>query len=248
MPHRKPSLRRFRRRLRQLINRFGYDVRRINSGQPGLRPEVDMRRLLDTESPMIFDVGANVGQSIELFRSEFPACEIHAFEPSAGTFDALTARAGGLDRVHLWNLAVGSASGKLPLRENEISEMTSFLNLGHSGWGRTKGTALVDVITVDDFCERERIDRIDVLKSDTQGFELEVFRGAESTFRKEGIKLIYCEIAFVDIYENLPSPFQLIDFLADRGFEFVTFYPFHYLRGKVAWTDALFAHRTLVRD
>ena len=51
----------------------------------------------------------------------------------------------------------------------------------------------------------------------------------------------------MDIYQNLPSPFQLIDFLTDRGFEFVTFYPFHYLRGKAAWTDAVFAHKTLVR-
>jgi hypothetical protein len=54
-----------------------------------------VRRAEPSFSPkLIFDVGANVGQSAELFLSAFPEARIQCFEPAEGTFAALSERFG----------------------------------------------------------------------------------------------------------------------------------------------------------
>jgi hypothetical protein len=51
--------------IRGALRRLGYDIHKI---QVGRHPFHDMRRLLGRErEPVIFDVGANVGQTIESF-------------------------------------------------------------------------------------------------------------------------------------------------------------------------------------
>jgi FkbM family methyltransferase len=45
--------------------------------------------LITTSSPVIFDVGANVGQSIDLFRYMFPDAKLFLFEPGEIAFTAL---------------------------------------------------------------------------------------------------------------------------------------------------------------
>ena len=37
--------------------------------------------LIPNKNPIIFDVGANIGQSIRLFKNHFPSSQIYAFEP-----------------------------------------------------------------------------------------------------------------------------------------------------------------------
>jgi len=128
--------------------------------------------------------------------------------------------------------------------ENSLSTMSSFLPLSEFGWGTLTKKTLVNVRTIDDFCKDEKIEKIDILKSDTQGFDLEVFKGAEKTIRANKIGLIYFEIIFSDMYKKLPSFAQLYDFLTSRDFLLVSFYEFHYQRQLASWTDALFVHKS----
>jgi len=48
--------------------------------------------------------------------------------------------------------------------------------------------------TIDTFCENNKIDKIDILKIDTEGNELNVLRGSEKLLSKNNIKIIYVEI------------------------------------------------------
>jgi hypothetical protein len=118
------------------------------------------------------------------------------------------------------------------------------LPLGKFGWGTITKETLVEVKTIDQFCRDEGIERIDILKSDTQGYDLEVFKGAERTIRENRIGLIYFEIIFCDMYKNLPSFSEVYDFLTGRDFLLVSFYQFHYQEQLASWTDALFVHKS----
>src|ERR1700722_10440774 len=100
------------RMVRKLLRRMGYSIARVEGGIGG-EPFGDMARFLPDNSPLVFDVGANVGQSIRNFRVSFPNAEIHSFEPSPATFNRLKANAAQLPKVHLWNCALGSAAGRL---------------------------------------------------------------------------------------------------------------------------------------
>jgi len=240
--------------LHRIIRKFGYDIVRFSPSivgkdvsQLGNDPLDDMAAFLRNDRPMVFDVGANVGQSIRGFRSRFPRCIIHSFEPSPATFDTLTQQASQLKDVHLWNCALGSVSGQMTLLENSHSDMSSFLPISKFGWGEVIDETLVEVKTIDEFCDDQHIEWIDILKSDTQGFDLEVFKGAERTIRADKIALIYCEIKFSDMYKGLPSFATIYDFLTSRGFLLVSLYKFYYQQQLASWTDALFVHKTFTQ-
>jgi len=228
------------------MRRFGWDLVRLDQDVFGKDPLNDMSKFLITDSPIVFDIGANVGQSINMFRSRFPKSMIHSFEPSPSTFETLSREASGLKDVKLWNFALGSESGQMRLLENSQSVMSSFLHLSEFGWGNLTKETLVDVKTVDDFCNDEKIEKIDILKSDTQGFDLEVFKGAEQSIHANRIGLIYFEVIFSDMYKDLPSFAQTYDFLTSHDFLLVSFYQFHYQRQLASWTDALFVHKSHV--
>ena len=73
--------------------------------------------------------------------------------------------------------------------------------------GATSSTS-VNVDTVDKFCEREHIETIDLLKIDTEGFEMEVLAGAARMIKDDRIAAIQFE--FGDMF--IRSPYHFVDF------------------------------------
>ena len=85
--------------------------------------------------------------------------------------------------------------------------------------------------------------KIDVLKIDTQDFELEVLKGAEISMRENRIGLLYFEVTFIKMYEDLPSFGELYNLAINNEFELVTIYPIKYKDKMAGWTDLLFKHK-----
>lgn len=229
-----------RRKIRGLLGRLGYYS--TNPQHLGVNPFRDMRRLLaGVPHPTILDVGANEGQSVDRFRAVFPGAVIHSFEPSPATFARLARHCEGLPGVRAWNLGVGAATGTLPFHENTHHDMSSFLRPGPTAWGTVAQTTNVPVITLDAFADREGLDHIHVLKSDTQGYDFEVFKGAEGLMRAGRIRFIYHEVIVSAMYEGLPPYYEVFRFLAEFGFLPVSFYRQYYQNGLLSWTDVLFS-------
>ena len=60
--------------------------------------------------------------------------------------------------------------------ENSNPDMSSFLPLSEFGWGKVTKETPVEVKTIDQaFILDQNIEQVDILKSDTQGFDFEVF-------------------------------------------------------------------------
>lgn len=104
----------------------------------------------------------------------------------------------------------------------------------------------MELETLDNFCFQKEIQYIDVLKSDTQGYDLEVFKGAEILMEQNKIGWIYCELTFSDVYRNLPGVHEIFKFLTDRRFFFVDFYSMNYQNNLAGWADGLFVHESLI--
>jgi FkbM family methyltransferase len=231
-----------RKLLNPLLEPFGYQIFHSSPGSLGLDPFRDMRRLVDAPRPVVFDVGANSGQTIGLVRRRFRDAVIHAFEPSEAAFAELQANCGRLPDVRLNPVALGGETGEYEFYEMACSAMSSFLPLGRDGWSRVVRTVRMPVTTVDDYCSRHGIESIDILKSDTQGYDLEVLRGARRMLEARRVHLIYLEVNFAEIYECLPRLDHIFGFLADRGYALVSFYRFQFQHDRASWTDALFVH------
>jgi FkbM family methyltransferase len=221
------------------MRKFGFEVRRVRN------PVEDIRRLTKVPKPIVFDVGANIGQSVKVFRECFKQPLIHAFEPSPRIFSMLEARTAGVPNLRVVNMALGAHSGAAQFFENTVPDMSSLLPLGPEGWGDIGAQYDVKVSTIDEYCESNRVERIDVLKLDTQGYDLEVLKGAQGLMLRGRIRLVLMEFIFSEMYKGLPRLDEIWKLLADHGFSLVTFYRFYYRNGAVSWTDALFAHRDL---
>jgi len=144
--------------------------------------------------------------------------------------------------VILNNVALGSRIEHRQLLENSHSDMSSFLPLGADGWGTIDKRTTVPLTTVDAYCDERHITTVDLLKIDTQGFELEVLCGARQMMARQAIRLVYLEIVVSRMYENLPGLDEMYRALLNAGFSLVCFYSFYFRDNRAAWTDALFVH------
>ncbi len=226
--------------IKKLLQKYGYNILPYHPEDLGKHPYRDIEKFVTSNRPTFFDIGANKGQSVRKFQNISKNAIIHSFEPSPEIFRILNKNVGREKGVNVWNYGIGSKSGKLTLFENTCSDMSSFLTLGESGWGEIKKETSVEVITLDNFCQKHNILKIDVLKVDTQGYELEVFKGAEQLINDGKIELIYFEVNFTKIYDNLPTFGELYNFLISRQFSVAAIYPINYRDGKAGWTDILF--------
>ena len=64
----------------------------------------------------------------------------------------------------------------------------------------------VPQITLDYYCKYNKIKKIDILKSDTQGCDLNVLRGAKKILSNTSILIV--EINFIDYYEKINSFYE----------------------------------------
>ncbi len=230
--------------LRRLLKLSGFDVVRASQQGVGLSPFADMRRFLEREKALtILDVGASVGQSVERFLQAFPSSSVHSFEPSPTTYETLKLRCEGFHRVRTWNRGVGSVNSTLRFLESDHPDMSSFLAPAPSTWGQIVGTIDVEVVSLDWFAKDQGIDFIHVLKSDTQGFELEVLKGADQLMNEGRIGMIYLELILSQMYEGQPSLHEIFQYLATKNFALVAFYDPHFQQELLSWTDALFISR-----
>ena len=229
------------RLARNVIRSCGYDLVVRNKDAVGDDCYWDIKKSLrGNDKPVVIDVGANAGQTIARVLEVAPHARIHSFEPSPSVFAELTTRYGGYSNVDLWNCGCGSRPGSLVLHENEFSEISSFLLPGKVGWGSVTKSVEVPVVSLDEWAERNQIGAVDILKSDTQGFDLEVLKGAERLFSQGRIRIVLCEVNFLPLYAGMGRFEDLYSFLVDHKFAMVSLYKPKYHNGLMRDADILF--------
>lgn len=232
-----------KRTIRSLVRKLGFDIIKFKKNEMGIYPFHDMAKFVKTDNPMLFDIGANVGQTIKDFKEVFEKSTIHAFEPSPDTFEILKESTSNYKNVHFWNCGVGANSGELILNEYNLSNTNSFLNIHHTNNKNLKKQTPVQITSVDEFSEVNSIEKIDVLKIDTEGFELEVFKGAENLFQDGEIGLLFFEVRFVTNHSDMPTFSELWDFVLKKDFELVSIYPIVHRKNMGVYTNVLFKHK-----
>lgn len=232
-----------RKWLRRQAARAGVDFRRLHTESSILR------QVLPVARPMIFDVGAHIGTSTQLYKSLYPGAAVHAFEPTPATFERLQERTAELADVHLNQLGVGAEPGRLTLFQGSSSATNSFLRADAGSEWRAElgieetGEVAVDVITLDGYAAAHKIEYIDYLKIDVQGFEPECLQGASGLLSAGRIGVIKAEIIFDIFYERPRSFFDLEQILSPHGYRLFTLLDPSYARtGRLLQLDAVYVH------
>lgn len=187
----------------------------------------------------VLDVGANEGQAAMYVLEAFPGVEIHCFEPVEATFTRLCRRVGPRGGFCVQQ-AVGRVVGEATIHVAANSLTNSLVcKLPDSTEQR------VTVTTVDAYAAERGIGAIDLLKIDTEGFDLEVLAGGERCFAEARVKFVLIEAGF-HFRGRGHVPYEHIhEHLRQRDFDLLGFYhqtPCWSGANRLQFADALFAH------
>ena len=222
-------------------------VRTHKDNLPGGNLFHDLRRVINKDSPVCLDVGANTGQTIESLLKAFPCPYIYSFEPSSATFKTLQSKNFG-DRVFLYNNAIGQEKQNREFINYKNSALSSFFQLDPNEENRFRDVGeisreTVQIDTVDQFLKNKNIDAVDLLKIDTQGFDLEVLAGATNALQSGVIRNVLVELNFVRMYQGQSSAEDIVHFLGENGLLLIDFYEKVRQNHTLAWCTAFFGRR-----
>ena len=200
----------------------------------------------------IIDAGANVGNVSQKYATLFPNAKIHAFEPIPEAILQFKEKHSGNDKVFLNEKGLSETAGKLTLNINKSIDTSSFLETVQIGATsdkscETERVLVADITTVDEYCLKNNINHIDILKMDTQGSKLNILKGAEKMLSDGKISLIFTEIYFKKQYLNQPDFYDIATFLRKYDYHLKDIYEAYYNESQILWGDAIFFHSKHVK-
>ncbi|HVL51216.1 MAG TPA: FkbM family methyltransferase [Actinomycetota bacterium] len=170
----------------------------------------------------VVDVGCRWGPAEQW--SKLPNVRLYGFDPDPEECERLNRAAGGNRRVTYVPAALGAAPGEAKLHlaaepacsslyppDEELAERRPGLGLI-----KQVGQEQVTIETLDAWCSANEVERVDFLKIDTQGAELDVLKGAEKILGT--VRAVEVEVEFNPIYLGQPLFSDIDIFLREHGF------------------------------
>jgi FkbM family methyltransferase len=142
---------------------------------------VTLFELLCRKDSRVLDVGANIGMTALALSSICPRGRIAAIEPVPRNFQYLKRNVSqsGLRNIKLFNFALGSSEGAVLMQGHPSNFACSFVADNYTIPADDHFSQRVPVKRLDDIFPELSLDRLDFLKVDVEGFELEVLAGAK---------------------------------------------------------------------
>ena len=245
-----------------MTKNFGKNEERTTEYLKKFNREKVLKLLVDSNSPTILDVGANNGSSLVEFKKWWPNSKVHCFEPQSECWDELDDLSNEFTNVHINKFALGN-------KNDESKEFYSHdLNTGISGFNKINIESKdsidlsklsndskslenhkktinhkrnVQVKRLDEYIKNDKnINQIDLLKIDTQGYELEILEGLGTELNK--VRILITELMFYDYYEKSLSFYELESIL--RPFNFSLYDINHVaknpMNGRTDWIDVIY--------
>ena len=227
-----------RQQVQTALKKRGWQVERIRD------PFSDQQTLLGHGNVrVIFDCGANDGETAVSYRRAFPNATIYSFEPSSELYDRLARRS--LSNVKPIKLALSDKPGDVTFYEYDISGYNSFARCTEQ-FVHLVNEVKVCANTIDRFCAETHIDEIDILKLDIQGAELKALRGCERLISSQKIALIYSEVLFRQTYDQQAYYHEIAGWLSDYKYKLFRFYDLRYSPDRqIDYSDAIFCREDI---
>ena len=154
--------------------------------------------------------------------------------------------------VYLNNIALGEKETEKNFNISAQTGASSFYNINkNSNWIKVRSkeynTSIeqfvsinkVKISTLDNYCLKNNIDQIDLLKIDTQGYEDKVLQGSLNILKNNKVKAIVTELMFDNVYDKYFSFSDIEKFLLPNNFRMVGIY---------LYSNSLFGNLTFFAD
>lgn len=226
--------------IRKLI-RFIFQYELIKTKKT---PNLDslLRIIFKKNISCVFDVGANVGQFLKKIRKLGYNKKIYAFEPISTNFEELKKIKD--KNLELFNFGFGDKNEKIKINVTAGTDLSSILQPNETGkkiLGNKINIQKQEIVSIkkfDDFFNLQNHSN-NLLKIDTQGYDLNVLKGASSSLKY--IDYILVETSFISIYKNAPNFCEINKYLTDNNFFLTNIYPLSRNKnGSIVECDCLY--------
>ncbi len=150
------------------------------------------------ENAIVFDVGANFGIMTLQFAKVAKKGHVYAFEPTHYAYKRLLRNLAINPDLACRITSIQSFVSGRSQKNPKIKAFSSWKVDGSKGkgihpvhLGASKSAERIEAIRLDDFCKNNKINRVDFIKTDTDGHEHEVLKGAEKTIAKNRPVVIF---------------------------------------------------------
>jgi FkbM family methyltransferase len=189
----------------------------------------DIGRVLGIEMRVLFDVGANTGQTARNFVRAWPNAHVHCFEPVRSAHDELVAKYGGRPNLSFYRCAFGDREEVLRITARGTSTGNSILRAASTSNAPTEE---VRVTTGYSFCEEHGIDEISLLKVDTEGYDLNVLRGFHRMLLSQSIDMVQVEAGMNPENRKHVPLASIVNLLEPMGYRLFRIYDQSFERDK----------------
>jgi len=165
----------------------------------------------------VLDVGANRGQFAHDLRGVGYDGHIISFEPIQNEFSALSQSFTDDLKWQGYQFALGRESKSLSLNVSRLTVMSSFLKSAHETSTECQEVEIKRLDTLFPELVKDIPHPRVFLKMDTQGYDLEVFKGASGCIAE--IVALQSELSVQPYYENMPHYLEALETYESFGFE-----------------------------
>jgi len=208
-------------KVKYLVARLLFKKWALPKVQCGQISKAAFRRYVPRNA-VILDCGAHVGgDSLELAKL-FRDATIHSFEPVPEVFAQLKANTKRYPRIHCYPIALSNRNGTqhFYVSEGGSDGSSSLLepkeHLTDHPDTFFRRTISVNTLTLDTWAEQQKVNRLDLLWLDMQGFELPMLQASQIILPT--VRLIHTEVSTKETYKGVSLYPEYRHYLQSKGF------------------------------
>ena len=200
--------------IKNILNLFGYKI--LNISERKKHTEFGMiNYLLNLASKsnklsklIIFDSGGNTWEYSKTIETnlikEKKEYEFYIFEPNLKLINRIKEK--NIKNCNIYEYGLGNIKEKKIFWQHDKHVKSSFVKINKNYFERRAEYGIknieAEIETLDNFAQKNRINHINFLKIDTQGFNSKVLEGAKELINNQAIDFIYTECTLGKKYEN----------------------------------------------
>jgi len=179
----------------------------------------------------IIDVG--VAHGTDFLLNNFPKAEFFLIEPNPFFFNFIEKNIIEKYNGKLFKVAAGNETGKKKFWHSDEAYISTFIQRDDY---KLKKQIDVNVAKLDDILKDEKLNGKSLLKIDTEGYELEVLKGAERLLSKVNYLVIEIRLENIQTY----NPSEIISFLFNKNFILHKIIKVNFYKNGISYIDAIF--------
>lgn len=190
-----------------------------------------------------FDIGANLGGYINFISNNLNVKEFHVFEPSKQCISFLNSKYSNKD-YQIINKAVSNKNKISYFYENEILSQSSLYknkNKFNKNYNYIKKYK-INCISLDNYCKNfPKKFKIDILKIDAEGEDLNILKGSQKLLKQKKIKVIKIELLnSINMINKNSNLIEICKFLNENDYYLSTIVKSKFNNNKLLMMDTYF--------